>query len=348
MTIEDAAFLRTLYIQEQGTVLRIENERFRVMEGEDENERDIVNIPSIKVGQIVIFGACMVTPAAMRFCLMHRIPIVLLSSRGKYFSRIESTDDVNIELERLQFDRSTDARFQVQCSRNFVQGKIHNASVLLKRRSEERNSLRLLDAIRQLQHLEGAVEQADSPDAVRGFEGRAAAVYFGVLGELLDREGFSFSKRTRRPPTDPVNAMLSFGYSLLFNNIFSMVRIHRLHPYVGFLHADKPTHPALVSDLIEEFRTVIDGMVLGLVNRHVIGPDEFSIVRRSNGQVRGCYLSDHARKVFLREFENLMHRRTTHTSTGYHISYRRCLDLQVQEFALFLKGEKEYIPYRRR
>lgn len=347
MTIEDAAFLRTLYIQEQGTVLRIENERFRVTVGDDDDE-DIVNIPSIKVGQIVIFGACMVTPAAMRFCLMHRIPIVLLSSRGKYFSRIESTDDVNIELERLQFERSTDPDFQLHCCRNFVQGKIHNTTVLLRRRSEERNSHRLLDAIAALAELEGSIEQAEHPDRIRGYEGRAAAVYFSVLEELLDRDGFSFSKRTRRPPSDPVNAMLSFGYSLLFNNLFSMIRIHRLHPYVGFLHADKPTHPALVSDLIEEFRTVIDGMVLGLVNKHVIGPDDFSLVRHTNGLVKGCYLSDHARKVFLREFENLMHRKTTHTATGYRVSYRRCLDLQVQEFALFLKGEKDYIPYRRR
>ena len=103
MTVEDAAFLLTLYIQEQRTVLRIENERLRVTEGDDGDERDIVNIPAIKVGQIVIFGACMITPAALRFCLINRIPIVLLSGRGKYFSRIESTDDVSVALERIQF-----------------------------------------------------------------------------------------------------------------------------------------------------------------------------------------------------------------------------------------------------
>ncbi len=347
MTIQDAAFLRTLYIQEQGTMLRIENERFRVTEGGDDGE-DIINVPAIKVGQIVIFGACMITPAVLRFCLINRIPIVLLSGRGKYFSRIESTDDVNVSLERVQFQRSNDLKFQMLCGKHFVKAKLHNCAVLLRRHGENNGSKRLQNGIKQLLKLEQSVEDAESLDAVRGYEGRAAAVYFSVFEDLFEADGFSFSRRVRRPPTDPVNAMLSFGYSLMFNNIFSMVRIHRLHPYVGFLHADRSSHPTLVSDLIEEFRSVIDGMVLGLMNKHIIGPNDFDVARRTDGRVKGCYLSDTSRKTYLREFENMMHRKTTHTATGYQVSYRRCLDLQVQEFALFLKGEKEYIAYRRR
>ena len=144
------------------------------------------------------------------------------------------------------------------------------------------------NGIKQILKLERSVEEADSLDAVRGYEGRAAAVSFGVFEELFEADGFSFAKRVRRPPTDPVNAMLSFGYSQLFNNLFSMIRIHWLHPYVGFLHADKPPHPTMVSDLIEEFRCVIDGMVLGIVNKHLLGPDDFALVKQSNGKVKGC------------------------------------------------------------
>lgn len=347
MTLENAAFLRTLYIQEQGTVLRVENERFRVTGGDEDGE-EIINVPAIKVGQIVIFGACMITPAALRFCLINRIPIVLLSGRGKYFSRIESTDDVNVVLERIQFKRSTDPEFQLQCGKHFVKAKLHNCAVLLRRHGENNGSKRLQGVIKQMLKLEKMVEDADSLDAVRGYEGRGASIYFGVFEDLFGADGFCFTKRVRRPPTDQVNAMLSFGYSLLFNNIFSMVRIHRLHPYVGFLHADKSPHPTMVSDLIEEFRCVIDGMVIGIINKHIISPDDFALVKRSNGKVKGCYLDDTARKTYLREFENMMHRKTTHTATGYRVSYRRCLDLQVQEFALFLKGEKEYVAYRRR
>ena len=345
---DDAVFLRTLYIQEQGTILRIENDCFRVTHGRNDEEEELIEIQTIKVGQIVIFGACMITPAALRHCITNRIPVILLSQQGKYFSRIESTDDVNVELERLQFQRSAEQVFPLECSRNFVHAKLHNSAVLLKRHAEKLGSKRLEQGITEIQNLEQRLLQADSLDAVRGYEGKGAAVYFGVFEELFEADGFSFKLRVRRPPTDPVNAMLSFGYSLLFNNLFSMARLHRLHPYVGFLHADKPPHPALISDLIEEFRTLVDGLVIGLINKHLISPSEFSTVRFEDGKTKGCYLSDEARKTYLREFENLMHRETTHNATGYKVSYRRCLDLQVGEFALYMKNEKQYIPYLRR
>jgi len=346
---DDTAFLRTLYIEEQGSTLRIENERFRVTHARESEELELIELPSIKVGQIVIFGACMITPAAMRHCLMQNIPIVLLSQQGKYYSRIESTDDVNIALERLQFERSTNEKFLFECAQNFVRAKLHNSGVLLKRHSETKPLNEPLHrAIARMHLLEDALERAETIDAVRGYEGEGAALYFSVFEELFEPGTFTFKLRVRRPPTDPVNAMLSFGYSLLFNNIFSMARLHRLHPYVGFLHADKPQHPALISDLIEEFRTLIDGMVIGIINKQLIGLHEFTIARHDDGTPKGCYLNDESRKTYLREFENLMHRETTHTATGYQVSYRRCLDLQVGQFALYLKGEKPYMPYIRR
>lgn len=346
---DDTAFLRTLYIEEQGSTLRIENERFRVTHGKESEEMELIELPSIKVGQIVIFGACMITPAAMRHCLIQNIPIILLSQQGKYFSRIESTDDVNIALERLQFERSSDDKFLFECAQNFVRAKLHNSGVLLKRHAEtDLSNDQLRQAIAGMRHLEEALERAETIDAVRGYEGQGAALYFSVFQELFEPGAFTFRLRVRRPPTDPVNAMLSFGYSMLFNNLFSMARLHRLHPYVGFLHADKPQHPALISDLIEEFRTLIDGMVIGIINKRLIGLHEFTTLHHDDGSPKGCYLSDEGRKTYLREFENLMHRDTTHTATGYQVSYRRCLDLQVGQFALYLKGEKPYTPYIRR
>ena len=346
---DDTAFLRTLYIEEQGSTLRIENERFRVTHCKESEEMELIELPSIKVGQIVIFGACMITPAAMRHCLIQNIPIILLSQQGKYFSRIESTDDVNIALERLQFERSSDKKFLFECAQNFVRAKLHNSGVLLKRHAEtDLSNEPLRQAIAGMRHLEEALERAETIDAVRGYEGQGAALYFSVFEELFEHGAFTFRLRVRRPPTDPVNAMLSFGYSMLFNNLFSMARLHRLHPYVGFLHADKPQHPALISDLIEEFRTLIDGMVIGIINKRLIGLHEFTTLHHDDGSPKGCYLSDEGRKTYLREFENLMHRDTTHTATGYQVSYRRCLDLQVGQFALYLKGEKPYTPYTRR
>jgi len=345
---EASLFLRTLYIQEQGSMLRVENGCFRVTCGHDDDVAELLEVQSIKVGQIVLFGACMITPAAIRHCLMNRIPVVLLSQHGEYFTRLESTDDVNIDLERLQFQRSAEESFPLECSRTIVRAKLHNSGVLLRRHAESSGSEALRHAATQLRQLEEHVDRADSIDAVRGYEGSGAATYFGVFEDFFDTGGFIFRERVKRPPTDPVNAMLSFGYSLLFNNIFSMARLHRLHPYVGFLHADKPAHPALVSDLIEEFRTLVDGLVIALINKRLISPEEFTVARHDDGKPKGCYLSDGARKTFLREFENLMHRTTTHPATGYEVTCRRCLDLQVGEFALYLKGEKPYTPYLRR
>jgi CRISPR-associated protein Cas1 len=152
--------------------------------------------------------------------------------------------------------------------------------------------------------------------------------------------------------------MLSFGYTMLFNNIFSMVRLHRLNPYVGFFHADKPAHPALVSDLIEEFRCIIEAMVVGIINKHILKPGDFYYASAGTAEEegegeetpapKGCFLTDEARKKFVAEFEQLMHREVTHPNTNFTVSYRRCLDLQVQNFAQHLRGEKPYIPFVRK
>lgn len=341
-------FLRSLYIDEQGSVLRLENGSFRVMASEEEPENEVLSVQAIKIQQIIIFGACMVTPPAIRHCLINGITITLLSSRGDYYSRIEATNNVNIEIERLQFQYSLETDFPLACSRLFVGAKLHNSAVLLKRHIQNDNPGLLHHAATEIKRLAEHLDHATSIDMVRGYEGRGAAIYFSVFGHLLRREGFSFKQRIKRPPTDPVNAMLSFGYTLLLNTVFSMTRLHRLHPYIGFLHSDKPAHPALVSDLMEEFRSLIDGLVLSVINKHMIHPDQFSITRNDDGKPNGCYLDKEAKKIFLREYEYLMHRKTTHPATGYDVTYRRCLEMQAGEFARYLKEGRPYQPYLKR
>ena len=347
-------FLRTLYIQEQGCWLKLEGERFIVSTGGEEGVL-LVEIPTTKVEQVVIFGTCLITPAAVRYALLHNIPITLLSSRGQYFGRIESTYGADIALERMQFLRSMDATFMRDTAKTFVAAKLHNTKALLQRNRQKQHDRALTDAIAQLTRLEQQVATAESIDQVRGYEGHGSAVYFEVYDELFNTTGFTFEKRTRRPPTDPVNAMLSFGYTLLFNNIFSMARLHRLNPYVGSLHADKTNHPALVSDLIEEFRCLIEAMVLAIINKRILKPDDFhtppeELTFPVEGEAapakgRPCLLSDEARKLFLHEFEMLMNRETTHPATGYKTNYRRCLDLQMQNYAQLVRGEKPYVPF---
>ena len=166
-------------------------------------------------------------------------------------------------------------------------------------------------------------------------------MYFGVFNSLLERSDFAFSGRNRQPPLDPVNAMLSFGYTLLFYNIYALVRVHRLNPYVGVFHEERAGHPALVSDLVEEFRFVIDRMVLGLSNQRRFVRTDFYY--REDGP--GCFLTDEARKTFLRAFEKAMRQEVTHPHRGTVLPYRRCIDAQVRAYAEYLEGKGAYLPF---
>lgn len=348
-------FMRTLYIQEQGCWLKYSQDKFIISTGGEEGV-PLLEIPTMKVNQVMIFGNCLITPAAIRYCLLQHIPITLLSSRGQYFGRLESTEGADVGLERMQFERSADAAFTLDMAKRIIEAKITNTRSLLQRSRQRRPGDSVRTAIEQLTQVSHDLAKADSIDAARGYEGRASAIFFDVYDELFLAEGFTFEKRIRRPPTDPVNAMLSFGYTLLFYNIFSMVRVHRLNPYVGSLHADRTNHPALVSDLIEEFRCIIEALVLKIINKRVLSPNDFS--SDSSGQAEAqtdddkkskpCLLSDEARKIFIGEFERLMHREVTHPSTGYTVTYRRCVDLQVQNYVQHLRGEKVYTPFTRR
>ena len=269
-----APFLRTLYIHEQGSWLKLSRGRFVVTAGRDP-EMVLVSVPTVKVQQIMIYGQGLITPAAMRHCLLNHITITLHSSRGRYYGKIDDGLNVDITRERRQFLYSMDADYALDLAKRFVRGKVVNSRRLLRVLGSRRQSAAILSAAKKLKRLLRKIETAPNIDVLRGFEGSASAVFFRALPELLSESPFTFQKRLRRPPPDPVNALLSFGYTLLFNNVHSMLCVHRLQPYVGFLHAEKPGHPALASDMVEEFRFLIDRMVIGLCNRNILSLEDF-------------------------------------------------------------------------
>lgn len=224
---------------------------------------------------------------------------------------------------------------------------------LLLRRRKSQPKASLERAVRQLKRARRQLQKAATLNEVRGFEGASAAAYFGVFDDMIRVPDFHFERRIKRPPTDPVNALLSFGYTLLFYNLFSMVQLHRLHPYVGVLHAERTGHPALVSDLVEEFRPLIDSLVLGLVNRKTLTLADFSCPKPvddldygSASSADGCFLIPEARKTFIRQFERLMHREATDPHSGRTLPYRNMLDLQVRRFAQHLRGNEMYVPFQ--
>lgn len=184
----------------------------------------------------------------------------------------------------------------------------------------------------------------DELDQLRGYEGIAAARYFPALGQLITVDGFRFNQRSRRPPKDATNAMLSFGYTLLHNNVLSLILAEGLNPYLGNLHRSDRKETHLAFDLIEEFRSpVVDTLVMTVVNRGVIKPDDFS-PSASNG---GIYLSDQARRRFIQEFEKRLSSKTAHSMVKKPVSYRRAIQLQVQRYKQCLLHGVAYEPFLR-
>ena len=264
-----------------------------------------------------------------------------MSSQGAYFGQLESTTAANVKRQRLQFLHSLDLEKRIVLAKRIVDAKLYNTRSVLRRYARRTNEAALAQAADELTRLQNKLAHAEQLDQVRGYEGRGSAVYFGVFDQLLERADFGFQGRNRQPPLDPVNAMLSFGYTLLFYNVYALVRVHRLNPYVGVLHEERAGHPALVSDLVEEFRFVVERLVLGLSNQRRLVRTDF--YEREDGP--GCFLTDEARKTFLRAFEKAMRQEVTHPVTSQVLSYRRCIDVQVRAYAAYLEGKGEYEPF---
>lgn len=334
-------FRRTLYVQHQGAWLRLNAGRFVVTVGR-EVRAEVLAVPAALVDQVVTFGSVLITPAALRYCLRRGIAVTLLSSRGRYYGQVESTEHVHVDRLRLQVLRSLDPVFRLDLARRFVQGRLRGQRAVLRRYARRLDDAVLADAAGEVSRILRRTERARDLDTLRGLEGQAAALYFGVFGRMLHATPFTFEGRTRRPPTDPVNAMLSFGYTLLHQNLYALLHLRRLSPYVGVLHAERRGHPALASDLQEEFRALVERLALSLANAHRLTPADFPAP--SDGEP-GCYLTDAGRRRFLGAFERLMRRAVTHPASGRRVSVRRCLDLQTRALVRHLEGTAAYVPY---
>ena len=341
-TVGHDPYLRSVYLMEQGAVLAKEDERFVVRK----NGAILRKIPALKVDQILVFGNIQITTPAMQFCLMEDIPIFLLSSRGRYYGAIESLATDKVLLHRDQFARMTEPDFVLHVSREIVRGKVANTRTLLLRAARRGASDTVRAATLTLQSILNSVDAAPSVETLRGLEGAAAAQYFAVWPELVGPE-WHFTGRKRQPPPDPVNSLLSFGYTLLFYNTYALVRAQGLHPYVGFYHDLRPGHPALISDLMEEFRApIVDATVLALLHRKQVQPHDFRMPTEAG---MPCLMTEEARRKVTQAFETVFNRPITHPDAGGRCDYRRAIALQTQRLVAVIKGEQlAYRPFLRK
>lgn len=325
--------MTTLYVTEQGAYVRVRHQQYQVF-----LERELkISIPANSVTFVVLFGACNVSHGAVRLSLQRRIPILYLSNKGRYFGRLQTTGQAKLEYLMAQVDKSRDEAFVQQQAKNIIVGKLHNSRKVLLRLNRRRKTEIATKALKEISALMKKVPTAETVEVMLGYEGQGAKLYFAAYGSLL-KGPFKFEKRTRRPPTDPTNSLLSLGYTLLSQNVHAMTEAAGLHTHFGNLHTPQPNRPSLVCDLVEEFRAqAVDSLVAYLINSNIYTPEDFT----PPDERGGVYLHSDGLRRFLKHWEEKLQSQTVHPHTGYKVSLRRCFELQVWEYVACISGERE-------
>lgn len=262
-----------LYVTSCKKKLGFRSGALTISNGDNELEQEI---PLNTIEGISVFGQSQLTTQLVRRCLQLGIPVMYYSSDGHYFGHISSFNRIDPSRQKKQILLTDDSNFCISWSRMIVAAKIMNSISFI-------NSLRekydfSSNDMYGMEHSLEFVQQAQSVEEIMGYEGNAAKSYFFCLSLLLDDEELSIEGRSARPPRDPVNSMLSYGYSLLYRNILGAIERHGLHPYFAFMHKSKFGHAALASDLIEEYRVpIVDSAVLELIYSGEFGKEDFNV-----------------------------------------------------------------------
>lgn len=296
------------------------------------NGREISATPAHRVDQVVLVGRIQPTCAALDLLLARHIPLHYLSSRGLLKGSFEPPVGKNMLLRRAQYHRADDPAFRLSVSRGIVVAKLHNQRAACRRWGRN-HALAVADEAatavdRCLARVEGA-----GTDELLGQEGHATRAYYGAMRALLE-DKLSFPKRTRRPATDPVSALLNLAAGLLRSQVFTVLQLVSLDPFVGFYHAPKYGRPALALDLMEEFRPLLaDAVAVAAINRQVIGVDDFE------RDEQALVLTEPALERFVALFDRRLRDETTHPVTGRALDYRQCLELQGRVLVKAVSGE---------
>jgi CRISP-associated protein Cas1 len=328
--------MRTLYVSEQGCYLCLDQESILLKR----QERILAEVQIPLIEQILIFGKSQVTTQVIRTCLWREIPIAYLSRMGYCYGRVIPITRGYRQLNRYQQQLS--AIDLLVTARKIVKAKLLNSRVILQRQKRRNDNTLIELAIKNIAYLADQSAKTDSIEKLMGFEGAAAASYFSAFGECINSIDFVFAGRSRRPPGNPVNAMLSFGYQVLWNHLLSLIEIQGLDPYYGCLHQGSDRHAALASDLIEEFRApIVDSLVLYLINRRSINAESDFVYR--NG---GCYLNESGRKKYLRAFLSRMEEAVA-TEAGVRQPKWDLLTQQIKAYKHFVYNPaNSYQPYQ--
>jgi len=317
-----------LYLVQQNTKVRISNRRAQVEDETVDPPKVLVSIPLAQVEQVIIFGNVGLTTPAVDAFLEQSSEVIFLSQRGEYRGRLVGRVTPHVPLRRAQYARTGEPEFTLEMAKCFVRAKLSHQRSLLMRHNRDRSEPEIDVVMEQIQAAIETIPRKTALSALLGVEGSASAAYFRGLRKLFDPK-WRFDGRNRRPPRDPVNVLMSFGYTLLAEAASSAVQTVGLDPYAGFLHELAYNRPALGLDLLEEFRPVVDGVVLWCLNSGQMSQEDFT----PGPPERPIVLGTPGQKRFLQAYEQRMDTRFTHPLRQMVFPLRQCLIEQARQLA---------------
>ena len=334
-----------IYIQTQNAWVHKDNDNL-VLKVDGELK---ARVPIHKLQGLVCFGVVSISPYLMAHCAENGITITYLNLYGKYLARVEGPVSGNVLLRRTQHLSGANIEKSVDIARTMLTGKLHNQRYVLRRYLRDyadKNELsaehqQMVTAEKRLTRCLTQLKDCHAIDTLMGREGEAAQVYFGVFQQLIRQSDFQFDARKRRPPTDPVNALLSFCYTLLTHDCRSALETTGLDPASGFLHQLRSGRPSLALDLAEEFRPMIDRFVLGLINKRQLVIKDFEYWQ--NGSVT---LKEESRRTLLAAWQDRKQNNLVHPWFEESVPIGLLPWLQAQILARYLRGDCDsYVPF---
>ncbi|TXT45512.1 MAG: CRISP-associated protein Cas1 [Spirochaetes bacterium] len=334
--------LNTLYVSSQGSYIHKAGDTIVV----EREQQKLLQLPAHTIGGIVCFGNVLCSPFLLGFCAEHDIAISFLTEYGNFLASVRGPISGNVLLRREQYRMADNAEITRSVAANIVMGKLANSRLVINRATRDHREKLDVDTIKRasssIDRLIEELPRTINVDKVRGIEGMAAAEYFALFNHLIidQKEDFVFKDRNRRPPLDPVNALLSFVYTLLAHDVRSSLETVGLDPAVGFLHRDRPGRAGLALDLMEEFRPVIaDRLVLSLINRRQVNLKGFK--KAENGAV---VMDDATRKTVLTEYQNKKQYEIFHPYIEEKIPLGLLFFIQANLMARFIRGDIDGYP----
>ncbi|WP_048600968.1 type I-C CRISPR-associated endonuclease Cas1c [Rubeoparvulum massiliense] len=334
--------LNTLFITQPDVYLSLDGDNIVLLKDQEKLGR----LPLHNLESIVCFGYTGASPALMGYCADRNISLVFLTMNGRFLARVIGKSKGNVVLRKKQYLISEDETMSARIARNFIIGKIYNHKWMIERMTRDYplrvDVTQFKEVSHHLSSIIHEVRKCEDLESLRGWEGQAALSYNKLFNQMIlqQKEDFYFDNRSRRPPLDNANAMLSFAYTLLANDMTSALEGVGLDAYVGFLHRDRPGRVSLALDVMEELRGVFaDRFVLSLINKRVVNREDF--LKKESGAV---IMTDEARKKFLTAWQNKKQEKITHPYLGEKVSWGLVPHAQALLLARYLRNDLDEYP----